>query len=82
MVNFFLDIPFQRCYDRRKWREVSEMSEVLKFVKEKETKNTVRFGEVAEPGKPPIVGTLYVQKWFVGEGTRLVVTVDKDEDYR
>ena len=54
------------------------MVEELKFVKEKETKNTVRFNEVSEPGKPPIIGTLYVQKWFAGDVTRLVVTVMKD----
>lgn len=35
----------------------------LTFRKERETKNTVRFQEEAEPGKPQIVGTLYIQKW-------------------
>jgi len=54
------------------------MEESLHFVKEKETKNTVRFAEVSEPGKPPIIGTLYVQKWFAGEVSKLVVTIVKD----
>ena len=29
---------------------------------EKETKNTVRYAEKTE-GKPPVIGTLYIQKW-------------------
>jgi hypothetical protein len=53
------------------------MAEVLKFVREKETKNTVRYAEVSEPGKPPLVGTLYLQKWYAGDKTRLIVTVDE-----
>jgi len=32
------------------------------LVFEKETKNTRRYAEVAEDS-PPIIGTLYVQKW-------------------
>lgn len=36
----------------------------LRFSLEKETKNTVRFSEVPGTGAPPIVGTIYVQKWF------------------
>jgi hypothetical protein len=32
---------------------------------EKETKNTVRYAEVTE-GKPPVIGTLYLQKWALG----------------
>lgn len=35
----------------------------LTFKKERETKNTVRFQEAVEPGKPQVVGTLYIQKW-------------------
>jgi len=46
------------------------------FTKEKDTKNTVRFTEDAVPGEPPIVGTLYVQKWFVGDAAKLKVTVE------
>ena len=33
------------------------------FEVEKETKNTVRYTEVAEEGQPPVIGTIYVQKW-------------------
>ena len=32
--------------------------------KERETKNTIRFEELEnEEGNPPLIGTLYVQKW-------------------
>ncbi len=33
------------------------------FELEKETKNTVRYQEEVADGKPPIVRTIYVQKW-------------------
>jgi len=38
----------------------------LKFEYEKDTKNRVRYQELQEEGKAPVVGTLYVQKWFAG----------------
>jgi len=38
------------------------MREELVFELERETKNCYRFQEKTR-GKPPIVGTLYVQKW-------------------
>ena len=44
-------------------------------MREKETKNTVRFQEMPEEGKPPVIGTLYVQKWAVGATEQLVVTI-------
>ncbi len=49
----------------------------INFVKEKETKNTVRFMEVPEEGKPPVVSTLYLQKWFIGNAEKVKVTVEK-----
>ena len=49
----------------------------LTFEREKETKNTVRFQEKPEAGKPPVVGTLYVQKWAVGETQALKVTIEE-----
>ena len=36
----------------------------LKFDKEKETKNTVRYQEV-ETDQAPAIGALYIQKWAV-----------------
>jgi len=33
------------------------------FGMEKETKNTVRYQEEQAEGQPPVIGTIYVQKW-------------------
>ncbi|SIS60550.1 hypothetical protein [Neptunomonas antarctica] len=56
------------------------MSKVtVKFEYEKETKNSVRYQEVPEEGKAPIMGTLYVQKWFAGSTKALEVTIDKKD---
>ena len=49
----------------------------VSFKKEKDTKNTVKFAEVAIEGQAPVVGTIYVQKWFVGSATEIEVTVTK-----
>jgi len=40
------------------------MEKVITFEFERETKNAVRFKETSTP---PVVGTLYVQKWFLQE---------------
>ena len=46
------------------------------FEIEKETKNTVRYAEVAE-GQPPVIGTIYVQKWaMTGIPKRVNVTLE------
>lgn len=45
------------------------------FTMEKATKNTIKFVEDAIEGQAPIIGQLYVQKWVVGEATKLTVTV-------
>lgn len=47
----------------------------VNFEKEKETKNTVKYSEVPEEGQPPIVGTLYVQKWFAGSADSVKITL-------
>ncbi|WP_205342132.1 hypothetical protein [Denitrificimonas caeni] len=52
---------------------------VVVFEYEKETKNSVRYKEVPEAGTAPIVGTLYVQKWFAGDSKALEVTIDKKD---
>jgi hypothetical protein len=41
----------------------------LTFKKERETKNTIRYQEASEPGKPQVVGTLYIQKWVAPPDT-------------
>ena len=49
------------------------------FILEKETKNTYRFKEKTEEGKPPIIGTIYVQKWaFATAPKELKVTIEAD----
>jgi hypothetical protein len=50
--------------------------EVITFEFEKETKNSVRYKEVPDEGKAPIVGSLYVQKWFAGDSKSLQVTIE------
>ena len=56
------------------------MSKVtVQFEYEKETKNSVRYAEVPEDGKAPIVGSLYVQKWFAGNSKNLAITIDKKD---
>ncbi len=42
------------------------MERVVDFVKEKETKNTVRYQEVDSDGKD-VIGMIYIQKWALGE---------------
>ena len=51
----------------------------LLFAREKETKNTVRFAEVTPEGKPPVIGTLYIQKWVVGSanGVKVELTISE-----
>lgn len=57
-----------------------KMSKVsVKFLYEKETKNSVRYKEEPEVGSAPIVGTLYVQKWFAGDCKSLQVTIEKQD---
>jgi len=52
---------------------------VLTFTREKETKNAVRFQEEERAGQPKVIGSLYVQKWFVGDAAALTVSVNAGE---
>jgi hypothetical protein len=52
----------------------------LRFTREKETKNTVRFEENVAEGKPPVIGSLYVQKWAVGSEESIDVTIGPAAD--
>ena len=38
------------------------MERTVTFELERDTKNTCRFQDVAN-GEPPLIGTLYIQKW-------------------
>ncbi len=48
------------------------------FEIEKETKNSVRYKEIPEAGQPPIIGSLYVQKWFAGNAKSVTMTIELD----
>lgn len=47
------------------------------FVREKETKNAVRFEEKLTAGEPKIINFLYLQKFFCGDAQEVeaVVTI-------
>lgn len=55
---------------------MEKKTKTVQFQKEKDTKNTVKFAEVQSQGEVPIIGSLYVQKWFIGDATNLKVTVE------
>ena len=44
----------------------TNIEKTLEFIKEKETKNTIRYQEVKEDGKV-VIGPLYIQKSFLPE---------------
>ncbi len=50
----------------------------ISFTMERETKNTIRYQEESN-GNPPAIGTLYLQKWLLGETppVKLQVTVSE-----
>jgi hypothetical protein len=52
---------------------------VVKFEYEKETKYSVRYKEVPDEGTAPIIGSLYVQKWYAGSSKSISVTIDKND---
>ena len=52
----------------------------VKFQLEKEVKHSVRFEEVVEEGRAPVVGSLYVQKWYAGDAKELIITINKPGD--
>ena len=51
----------------------------VKFEFEKQNKNSVRYKEVPEEGMPPVIGSIYVQKWFAGDCKNIEVTINKKE---
>jgi hypothetical protein len=51
----------------------------IQFTKEKETKNTIRYQEQPAEGQPPIIGTLYVAKFWARVADRLTVTLTKGD---
>ncbi len=55
--------------------------QTITFTLERETKNTIRYAEDAN-GKPPAIGTLYVQKWLLGKEPpeKLTITIGETEE--
>ncbi len=54
------------------------MSETkIKFELEKQNKNSVRYKEIPKEGMPPILGSIYVQKWYAGNSKFIEVTLNK-----
>jgi len=59
-------------------KEMTDMPETkIKFELEKENKNSVRYKEIPKEGMPPILGSIYVQKWYAGNSKYIEVTVNK-----
>ncbi|MDP0561993.1 MAG: hypothetical protein QS721_06565 [Candidatus Endonucleobacter sp. (ex Gigantidas childressi)] len=52
---------------------------IVHFEFEKETKNSVRYKEIPKEGSAPIVGSIYVQKWFAGATKSIDITIDKKD---
>lgn len=51
----------------------------ITFELEKQNKNSVRYKEIPKDGMPPILGSIYVQKWFAGNSKTIEVTIEKKE---
>jgi hypothetical protein len=54
-------------------------AKVVKFELEKQNKNSVRYKEVPEDGMPPVIGSIYVQKWFAGASKNIEITIKKKD---
>lgn len=50
----------------------------IKMKRQKETKNTFRYEEIETKGQPPVLNTLYIQKW-VNPPNEIVVTIEGGE---
>jgi len=48
------------------------------FEFEKQNKNSVRYKEVPEDGMPPVIGSIYVKKWFAGDSKKIEITINKE----
>jgi hypothetical protein len=50
----------------------------IRFEKEKETKNTIKFNEIPEKGQPAVIGSLYLQKWVAGDARAVSISLELD----
>lgn len=55
------------------------MKKTVLFEKDRDTRNTVVFVEKPEPGTPPVIGTLYLQKWFITDNEKVTITIEFGE---
>jgi len=53
-------------------------TKTVRFVRTKETENMIVFKEQPEPGTAPIIGRLYIAKWYVGSATTVRVAITKE----
>lgn len=51
----------------------------ITFEFEKQTKNSVRYKEVPEEGMPPVIGSIYVQKWYAADSKTIEITINKKD---
>ena len=51
----------------------------LHFIREKTTKNTVRFKEQPQEGKPPVIGYVYIQQSAAGQAREVTVQVTLED---
>jgi hypothetical protein len=51
----------------------------VKFEFEKQNKNSVRYKELPEEGMPPVIGSIYLQKWFAGTSKNIEITMNKKD---
>jgi hypothetical protein len=56
------------------------MAKTVKFEIEKEVKHSIRYKEICEQGSPPVIGSIYVQKWFADGAKELTITIEKKEE--
>jgi len=47
------------------------------FELERQVKHSVRFKEIVEEGRAPVIGSIYVQKWYAGDAKTLSITLRK-----
>ena len=60
--------------------KAASMSEKkVKFEFEKQNKNSIRYKEVPEEGMPPIIGSIYIQKWFAGNSKNIEISIKKTD---
>ena len=52
---------------------------IVHFEFEKETVHSVRYKEIPEEGRAPVIGSLYVQKWFAGTTKSIDITIEKKD---